>query len=77
MGSAANELTSCAHPLLRARLCFYLAVWEHAYYLDWQSKRAEYVRCWWKVVNWERVEQRLAAHNGKSGTASDKTHQEL
>ena len=34
-------------------------VWEHAYYLDHQSKRAEYVRSWWQVVDWSRVEKRL------------------
>ena len=52
-----------------------LDLWEHAYYLDWQSKRAEYVRCWWKVVNWERVEQRLAEHTATKGTR--RPHQEL
>lgn len=36
-------------------------VWEHAYYLRYQNKRADYLKEWWKVVNWTKVSELFTA----------------
>jgi Fe-Mn family superoxide dismutase len=36
-------------------------VWEHAYYLKYQNKRAEYVENWWDLINWDEVDKKFAA----------------
>ena len=51
--NAGNPLRNGMNPLL---VC---DVWEHAYYLDRQNRKPEYVEAFWSLVNWKAVENRL------------------
>ncbi|MGO4704660.1 superoxide dismutase [Microvirga sp. 2MCAF38] len=41
-------------------------VWEHAYYLKYQNRRADYLKAWWNVLDWNKIAERYAA--AKAGT---------
>lgn len=56
--STANQdcpLQSNQYPVLG------IDVWEHAYYVDYRNRRADYLKEWWKVINWDVVGKRFDA----------------
>ena len=50
--NAGNPLRRGLIPLLTCDM------WEHAYYLDYQNRRSDYVEAFWKLINWEVIERR-------------------
>ncbi len=43
-------------------------VWEHAYYLKYQNKRADYLTAWWNLINWRTVDQLYSLAQEASAT---------
>ncbi|MCM1176821.1 MAG: superoxide dismutase [Clostridium sp.] len=50
---AGNPMVNGMVPLLT------LDVWEHAYYIDYRNRRADFIKEWWKLVDWRKVADRL------------------
>ncbi|KAA9135062.1 superoxide dismutase [Microbacterium caowuchunii] len=55
-----SQIAAATVPLLL------LDVWEHAYYLDYKNVRADYVKAFWNIANWENVQSRFATAREKT-----------
>ena len=53
MSNAGTPLAKNLRPLLT------IDVWEHAYYIDYRNRRADYVKAFWSLVDWDKVAGRL------------------
>ena len=60
-GLAVISLPNQDSPLMEGKTPLLgIDVWEHAYYLQYQNRRPDYLAAWWEVVNWDEVARRFA-----------------